>query len=586
MARKFWTLFKLLTIMALLVLAASPVSATPFVPVVDNSVPPYYLSDPDVADAPYTRISPLIDGAISPGEYATAGRISFSTFGGIADVLIVQDAVTLTIAIDSMDTTPFPFPSGGGNGPAFQLLFDTSHNGGAAPQLDDYRIIMDKGGTAWENSGTGVDWSGPPTGSWRAGSRATTWGWQAEFAISLSKLGIGAGTTQAIGLGISEVWTPTYPKDYGWPASVSVNSPDTWGHLISSSNWNSFYWKPGPWRDYAPSGMPDFSQKQDGWGMPGPTGMLWTHCGPVAMANSLWWFDSKFEPLPKDPPTPNDNYRLVKNYLPGLDDHDINNPIPFVDDLANNYFNTNNGIMGTNILSMTLGMQRYLKDHALWDDYSVTLVQSPTFMWVADEVMRSEDVILLLGFWEREPTGTEYHRIGGHYVTVSGVDYKNNMIAFSDPFLEAAELGLTPGRILDGNLITHLPIPGHIPDVHNDAGNVSHDVYPVGQSGSPGGSWGPMLYPWMEFMFNFGVNPHPIHPTTPWTGSPNVQVEVEYALAVSPFKYKASGYWDRVSNSWKSYNDYAPSGLPDFGQLQDNWISPITQRWSLCPGGA
>ena len=31
------------------------------------------------------------------------------------------------------------------------------------------------------------------------------------------------------------------------------------------------------------------------------------------MANSLWWFDSKFEPSPVAPPTVNDNYTLVQS---------------------------------------------------------------------------------------------------------------------------------------------------------------------------------------------------------------------------------------------------------------------------------
>ena len=56
-----------------------------------------------------------------------------------------------------------------------------------------------------------------------------------------------------------------------------------------------------PWEDYAPFGMPDFDQKQDAW--TGLTG-TWSHCGPVALANCFWWFDSKFEPTPVDPRPP------------------------------------------------------------------------------------------------------------------------------------------------------------------------------------------------------------------------------------------------------------------------------------------
>jgi hypothetical protein len=87
--------------------------------------------------------------------------------------------------------------------------------------------------------------------------------------------------------------------------------------------WNGWYFK-DPYPDYAPSGVPDFDQKQDGWGIgtaPGLPDWQWTHCAPVAAANSLWWFDSKFEPYPVGPPGPppsdipyNDNYYLVTTY--------------------------------------------------------------------------------------------------------------------------------------------------------------------------------------------------------------------------------------------------------------------------------
>ena len=77
--------------------------------------------------------------------------------------------------------------------------------------------------------------------------------------------------------------------------------------------------------------MPDFDQKQDDWSATAaaPT---WSYCGPAAMANSLWWFDSKFEPnpvgpLPGGPPSTipiSDSYTLVEPYGP-WDDHDPQN---------------------------------------------------------------------------------------------------------------------------------------------------------------------------------------------------------------------------------------------------------------------
>jgi len=99
-----------------------------------------------------------------------------------------------------------------------------------------------------------------------------------------------------------------------------------------------WYIKP-PFPDYAPSGMPDFDQRQGGtyiwqdlWG-------AWSHCGPVACANSLWWFDSQYEyyynPGSPPPPTYSDSFPLVQSYGgPPWDDHDPLNLPYLVEHLA------------------------------------------------------------------------------------------------------------------------------------------------------------------------------------------------------------------------------------------------------------
>jgi len=59
----------------------------------------------------------------------------------------------------------------------------------------------------------------------------------------------------------------------------------------------------------------------------------WSYCGPVAVANSIWWFDSKYERNNIPPPTPSDTFPLVQSY--GFwDDHDPNNVQPFIQHLA------------------------------------------------------------------------------------------------------------------------------------------------------------------------------------------------------------------------------------------------------------
>lgn len=125
-----------------------------------------------------------------------------------------------------------------------------------------------------------------------------------------------------------------------------------------SSPW---YWKP-EFADYAPSGMPDFDQRQ--WGTYNWTNQgAWSHCGPLAVANSLWWLDSEFELNPIPPPVINDSFRLVQSYGQ-WDDHSPQNVQPLVEHLA--YLMDTDGRRtglvhsGTNVHDMEAGINHYL----------------------------------------------------------------------------------------------------------------------------------------------------------------------------------------------------------------------------------
>lgn len=112
-----------------------------------------------------------------------------------------------------------------------------------------------------------------------------------------------------------------------------------------------WYWKP-PYPNYAPSGMPDFDMKQNTWKAiyPGPNGVIdaavsgddvyddfnemigpgpdckldtepslddyadWCFSGPAAVANCLWWFDSKFGDPDGYPGDMEDRFALVEGY--------------------------------------------------------------------------------------------------------------------------------------------------------------------------------------------------------------------------------------------------------------------------------
>jgi hypothetical protein len=290
------------------------------------------------------------------------------------------------------------------------------------------------------------------------------------------------------------------------------------------------YYKP-PYVDYAPVGMPDFDQKQDAW--VSPLGR-WSHCGPAALANCLWWFDSKFETVPIPQPTYNDHYPLVQSYatmLPAWDDHDPLNVMPFIDSLAL-YCGTNVSLpppfSGTTMIGMAAGVSNWLNKTGLASNYTVNLVPQPSYDLLYNEVRRSQDVILLLGFYEYQGT-PNCVRVGGHYVTVAGVCSTETAICISDPWFDMQE-GV-----------------GHASAVHNDArfvsgphGTVNHDKYRVapppmpvcpvpGQAALPTYPAGPTdVY---NFEFQNPFDPGVVQ--SPYLGGPVLTV-IEAALIICP----------------------------------------------------
>ena len=313
--------------------------------------------------------------------------------------------------------------------------------------------------------------------------------------------------------------------------------------------------------DYAPSGMPDFDQKQDNWRS--PITATWSHCGPLALANCLWWFDSKFEPAPLTPtpfypgpgnPSPNDGYGLLPSFSPGAwDDHDTNNVMPFVDSLAL-YCRTNPpGRSGTYVYDLAQGAQNWLNKVGLGASYTINVFPvDPAwgFEELRAEVLRSQDVILLLGFWQ-EFGGGVCERVGGHYVTMAGVcpDPVDSAICLSDPYFDGNE-GEPPAG------------SAHGAGVHNDArlvsgphGTMHHDRYDVMLSLCQSA-----LPPQFQLeLVNYPVNPlnvgnfHKLNtydtnlvPITPQPGLP-IHTLIEFAVVICPAET------DTLKNHFKSW---------------------------------
>lgn len=412
------------------------------------------------------------------------------------------------------------------------------------------------------------------------------------FAVTLDGGSIGGGTLAVIefhcvaagdsvlGLDVmlSDATGQTFPPD------------EVIGGIVYQTE---MYWKEN-YPDYAPSGVPDFDQRQDNWGKIDPVSGMWkwTWCGPTAVANSLWWMDSRFEPKAIPPPIISDGFPLLTAY-DGWDDHDPQNVQPFISDLGW-YMDTDGGRTGypwngTNVHQMEKGIAMYLRDRGLETEFVIKKMKMPDFYYIEEEVERCEDVILLLGIWQSYD-GITWWRVGGHYVTVPGVDSPNALIAFSDPCANNAEAG-GMGRVLPlGVPHVHPPPPVAPPQedtVHNNASFVSHDIYSITPtSPSPGGIFAidfyePITNP--DFMQNIQGQNCPSEFTAqqePWDPlAPFIAAEVEYSVIISP----ADWYFKAEQE------DYAPSGMPDFDQKQwlseeFNWTNPYepVYTWSFC----
>jgi hypothetical protein len=358
-----------------------------------------------------------------------------------------------------------------------------------------------------------------------------------------------------------------------------------------------WYWE-SSFQDYAPSGMPDFDQKQDGWVSPS-TGHP-TFCGPVALANCFWWFDSKYNLPPGLPGDSIDMFPLVRNYLGdnpaliGSDDHDMWNvdhagtfwfpgsspsptPQPFVPgpqppvppwgelverlgwNLNTDGYRSGASHEGTKVkdiegaINTWLASETFSDGSTLADTLCGRTYQKPTFSLVNFWVRNNFGVILLLGFWYWDTNS--WWRVGGHYVTVAGANGAQLMIAFSDPFFDNAETG-DSGIVASGAYIPHSPVPHTDSTIHNDAGNVSHDIYTVDlNSSSPGGSWWIPDYPvsldpayLMEIFYQQNVPNEFELLTRPYLPDYPIHTVVEYATQIRPIDYRGDANGDNVLN--------------------------------------
>ena len=258
---------------------------------------------------------------------------------------------------------------------------------------------------------------------------------------------------------------------------ISKEEIITFKSTSSQSNW---YFLPS-YANYAPEGLPDFDQRQDPtW----RTDFSWSFCGPTALANIFWWFDSKHEDEQGYPGDGIDLYSLVNNYnapsnpIPGpsTDDHNFNNvndietswnKFPMSGELIERLASYVDiywykipffSVSGTDRFQLTLGAEKWIKDAGLKNDYLVENIFRPSFSLIDERLRNNEGIILRLGYYL--PSFPQiFPLIFLHYVAVAGIN-SNGYIAVSDPEWDIEN-------------------PSTDSFLHNDPSIVSHDIYEV-----------------------------------------------------------------------------------------------------------
>ncbi len=235
--------------------------------------------------------------------------------------------------------------------------------------------------------------------------------------------------------------------------------------------------------DYAPSGMPDLDQQQNDWhAVDDPS--RWTHDGPVAVADAVWWLDSSLESSTTPPPAVTNTSYLLSPYG-NWDDHDPRNVVPFVNDLAarldTNGAQSGQPHLGTDISAIVPALQDYLMQQGLLSRYAIRLVRWPSFEQLVGWIRQGDSVIVYLGLWQDQ--GAQWIYFGGHYAAVAGAEPANQLLALCDPLRDAYEAHL----MAQGREGAAHDYP-HAHDVHNDVRYVSQDAYAIGAPSRPGGA--------------------------------------------------------------------------------------------------
>jgi hypothetical protein len=302
---------------------------------------------------------------------------------------------------------------------------------------------------------------------------------------------------------------------------------------------------------------------------------FWNYCLLVSIANCFWWIDSKYENPNGFPGDGEDIFPLVEDYGAG-DDHAFDNVPLLICELSN--------WDGTACFNYTLNIEEaaeeWCNSKGLEGMFDVVLYEYPTFELLASEIEQGKPVIFQVLFYNVVGGNWESH--GNHFVSCAGVNSDENLISICDPFLD---------------------INNPIESNHNDAQNVSYDIYFV-ENGTPSSEfpdinmWLPDYWPYYDYCLIDGmgvintINEPPYVPsiigeTNGKTGTEydysfssvdpdddNVQFFIDWGDNDELSEYIGSGEDLIISHKWNSEENYTIRAKAiDINGFESDWVN-------------
>ncbi len=184
-------------------------------------------------------LTPTIDGSIEPSEWNDAAMIAISVASTAnATVNVKQDGTNLYIGFDIPDVTSNASDS-------CVVILDVDHDQNTSLQTDDKWFASSRQDGETEYNVTAGGWFPTKISGWTAKAGSTASGWQLEYNITYSKLGIISGTNKTIGIAFIVIDRDVEKGWYIWPSTASILKPSTWADMTS----NGYDWaqRVSPW---------------------------------------------------------------------------------------------------------------------------------------------------------------------------------------------------------------------------------------------------------------------------------------------------------------------------------------------------